>query len=40
MKPGFAFDEEPSELGRSLKLPPWEEPYRSEIEAGLPKITK
>jgi glyoxalase family protein len=40
MKPGFGFDEEPAELGLALKLPPWEEPYRSEIEAGLPKITK
>jgi glyoxalase family protein len=40
MKPGFAVDEEPAELGRALKLPPWEEPYRSEIEMGLPKLTK
>jgi glyoxalase family protein len=40
MKPGFAIDEEPSELGLALKLPPWEEPHRREIEAGLPKITK
>jgi glyoxalase family protein len=40
MKPGFAIDEEPAELGRALKLPPWEEPYRTEIESGLPKITK
>jgi glyoxalase family protein len=40
MKPGFAADEEPAQLGLALKLPPWEEPNRSEIEAGLPKITK
>ena len=25
----------PARLGRDLKLPPWEEPYRTEIEAGL-----
>jgi glyoxalase family protein len=32
MKPGFAVDEPPSRLGDELKLPPWEEPYRAEIE--------
>ena len=36
--PGFSIDEAPAELGRSLKLPPWEEPYRSEIERGLAKV--
>jgi hypothetical protein len=25
-------------LGRELKLPPWEEPHRAEIEAGLATI--
>lgn len=38
MKPGFAVDEPPAELGTALKLPPWEEPYRAEIEAGLPPV--
>jgi glyoxalase family protein len=37
-QPGFATDEDPSSLGRGLKLPPWEEPYRSSIEAKLPAI--
>ncbi len=37
--PGFAVDEPLSELGRSLKLPPWEEPHRSGIEAGLPPVS-
>ena len=36
VRPGFDVDEPPSELGRSLKLPPWEEPSRAEIERGLP----
>ncbi|HTE47751.1 MAG TPA: ring-cleaving dioxygenase [Gemmatimonadaceae bacterium] len=39
MQPGFAVDEPVAELGRGLKLPPWEEPNRSEIEAVLPKIS-
>jgi glyoxalase family protein len=38
MSPGFTFDEKLEELGSALKLPPWEEPYRSEIEAGLPDV--
>jgi glyoxalase family protein len=37
--PGFTFDEALAELGTSLKLPPWEEPHRAGIEAGLPKVT-
>jgi glyoxalase family protein len=37
--PGFSTDESLSELGRSLKLPPWEEPNRTSIEAGLPPVT-
>jgi glyoxalase family protein len=36
--PGFAIDEELSTLGRELKLPPWEEPHRAEIEAGLAPV--
>jgi len=37
--PGFTFDEALPDLGKALKLPPWEEPSRSEIEAGLPVVT-
>jgi len=36
--PGFAIDEDLSGLGSSLKLPPWEEPFREEIEAGLAPV--
>jgi glyoxalase family protein len=36
--PGFTADEAVSELGTSLKLPPWEEPKRPMIEAGLPAV--
>lgn len=38
MSPGFTFDEKVEELGTGLKLPPWEEAFRSEIEAGLPEV--
>ena len=38
MAPGFDVDEPLSALGRNLKLPPWEEPHRSMIEAGLAPI--
>jgi glyoxalase family protein len=38
MRPGFCVDEPLESLGRSLKLPPWEEQYRAEIEPGLPSI--
>ena len=37
--PGFTADEALPELGTSLKLPPWEEPHRAAIEAGLPPVT-
>lgn len=37
--PGFTADESVPELGTSLKLPPWEEPNRRNIEAGLPTVT-
>ena len=37
--PGFTVDEEVAALGRSLKLPPWEEPGRASIEAMLPAVT-
>jgi glyoxalase family protein len=36
--PGFAVDEDPAHLGESLVLPPWLEPQRARIEAGLPKL--
>lgn len=36
--PGFTADEPVSALGTSLKLPPWEEPRRAAIEAGLPAV--
>jgi glyoxalase family protein len=36
--PGFAVDEKPEHLGEALVLPPWLEPKRSEIEAGLPRL--
>ena len=37
-EPGFAIDEAPAELGRSLKLPPALEGRRAEIEAVLPVL--
>ena len=36
--PGFDVDEPLPCLGQDLKLPPWEEPHRAEIAAGLPRI--
>jgi glyoxalase family protein len=36
--PGFVVDEEPSALGQALKLPPWLEGYRKDIEATLHPI--
>jgi glyoxalase family protein len=36
--PGFARDESPADLGRALKLPPWLEPRRAEIERTLPAL--
>jgi glyoxalase family protein len=39
LAPGFTVDEPLDALGRALKLPPWEEPYRASIEAGLAKVT-
>ena len=40
MGPGFATDEPVSQLGQALKLPPWEEPHRAAIVAGLPRIRR
>ena len=37
-QPGFAVDEPVATLGRELKLPPFLESHRSEIEAALPPI--
>ncbi len=36
--PGFATDESLAELGTALKLPPWLEPAREDIEERLPKL--
>jgi glyoxalase family protein len=38
MKPGFDVDEPVANLGKDLKLPPWEEPFRREIESGLSRV--
>ena len=38
VQPGFAVDEPAASLGQSLKLPPWEEPDRAEIERGLAPV--
>ncbi|MGE0297089.1 ring-cleaving dioxygenase [Pseudonocardia sp.] len=37
-EPGFTVDEPLLELGRALKLPPWLEPSREQIEAALPAL--
>jgi glyoxalase family protein len=39
VQPGFTVDEPLDALGRALKLPPWEEPNRREIEQGLATVT-
>jgi catechol 2,3-dioxygenase-like lactoylglutathione lyase family enzyme len=36
--PGFTVDEEPEHLGENLKLPPWLEPRREELERLLPSL--
>ena len=36
--PGFAVDEAPEHLGETLKLPPWLEPRREELEGLLPPL--
>jgi glyoxalase family protein len=38
LAPGFTADEPLARLGMDLKLPPWEEPYRRDIESALPPI--
>lgn len=37
--PGFAIDEPLLELGKALKLPPWLEPTREQIQANLSKLS-
>jgi glyoxalase family protein len=37
-QPGFAVDEPAGELGQSLKLPPFLEPRRAELEGKLPPL--
>jgi len=37
--PGFAVDEPADSLGSTIKLPPWLEPKRSQIESTLPPLT-
>jgi glyoxalase family protein len=39
VQPGFTVDETLAALGKTLKLPAWEEPNRQRIEAALPVIT-
>ena len=39
MGPGFAVDEALPDLGRALRLPPWEEPHRADIESALVPVT-
>ena len=36
--PGFLIDESVDRLGQALQLPPWEEPFRAEIERGLARV--
>jgi glyoxalase family protein len=38
VQPGFAADEDVASLGRDLKLPPWEEAHRADIESRLVPI--
>lgn len=38
VEPGFTVDEDVGDLGRSLKLPPWEEPHRAELERTLAPV--
>jgi glyoxalase family protein len=38
--PGFTLDEDLNQLGESLRLPPWLEPSRAQIEKVLPPIAR
>ena len=37
-EPGFSIDEPIADLGKGLKLPPFLEPRRNELEAVLPEL--
>jgi glyoxalase family protein len=37
-QPGFLIDESLETLGTSLRLPPWFEPHRAQIQEGLPVV--
>src|SRR5438093_12597512 len=39
VEPGFTLDEDARHLGHDLKLPPWEEPQRADIEQHLVPVT-
>ncbi len=39
IEPGFTADEPVDALGAGLKLPPWEEPHRADIESALAPIS-
>jgi len=39
IQPGFLVDESEATLGQALKLPPWEEANRADIEAALVPIS-
>lgn len=39
-QPGFLIDESPEELGQALRLPPWYEPHRAEIQQALPPLER
>jgi glyoxalase family protein len=39
IQPGFTADEDVASLGRALKLPPWEEANRADIEAALVQVS-
>ena len=36
--PGFSADEPPDQLGTKLRLPPWLEQHRPQIEHALPPV--
>jgi glyoxalase family protein len=38
--PGFSADEPEASLGQTLKLPPWMESHRQQIEAALPPLQR
>jgi glyoxalase family protein len=38
--PGFTADEAAADLGTQLRLPPWLEPHRAELERVLPRVRR